>query len=175
MVSDVAAGTAFQEIVGGDGGQVQGIIQFSEGQESGIGGDGSAAKLQADFGIELEPERGFFAVSGKEVASRLPRPLRTGHESFPSSGSSRVQKIRRRGLRTFPQLGWPDRPFCRLPGTLTFRSCVAHPLDFTSLSTSGKSAPFRGRPSDPILPITGRPLLPPASFTPWTFTTLAGC
>ncbi len=80
MVADIAAGTAFLEIVGGDGCKVQGIIKLSEGQQSGVGGDGSSAKLQADFGIELEPERGLFAVSGKEVASRLPPPLRTGHE-----------------------------------------------------------------------------------------------
>jgi len=30
VVADVAAGTAFLEIVGGDGGKVQGVIQFSE-------------------------------------------------------------------------------------------------------------------------------------------------
>ncbi len=63
VVSDVTAGTAFLEIVGGDGGKSQGIIQFSEGQQSGVGGDGSSAKLQADLGIELEPERGLFAVT----------------------------------------------------------------------------------------------------------------
>ena len=40
VVADVAAGTAFLEIVGGDGGKVQGVIQFSEGQQSGVGGDG---------------------------------------------------------------------------------------------------------------------------------------
>ena len=37
MVSDVAAGTAFLEIVGGYGGKVQGVIQFSECQQSGVG------------------------------------------------------------------------------------------------------------------------------------------
>ncbi len=63
VVSDVAAGTAFLEIVGGDGGKSQGIIQFSEGQQSGIGGDGGAVKFQADFGIEPEPEGSFFAVT----------------------------------------------------------------------------------------------------------------
>ncbi len=63
VVSDVAAGTAFLEIVGGDGGKVQGIIKLSEGQQSGVGGDGGTAKRQLDFGVELEPERGFFAVT----------------------------------------------------------------------------------------------------------------
>ena len=42
MVSDVAAGTAFLEIVRGYGGEVQGVIQFSECQQSGVGGDGGA-------------------------------------------------------------------------------------------------------------------------------------
>ena len=42
MVADVAAGTAFLEIVGGYGGKVQGVIQFSECQQSGVGGDGGA-------------------------------------------------------------------------------------------------------------------------------------
>ena len=32
VVTDVAASTAFLEIVGGDGRKVQGVIQFSEGQ-----------------------------------------------------------------------------------------------------------------------------------------------
>ena len=40
VVEDVAAGTAFLEIVGGYGGKVQGVIQFSECQQSGVGGDG---------------------------------------------------------------------------------------------------------------------------------------
>ena len=63
VVSDVAAGTALLEIVGGDGGKAQGIIKLSEGQEAGVGGDGGAAKLQLDFGVELEPERGLFVVT----------------------------------------------------------------------------------------------------------------
>ena len=40
VVADVAAGTAFLEIVGGYGGKVRGVIQFSECQQSGVGGDG---------------------------------------------------------------------------------------------------------------------------------------
>ena len=63
MVSDVTAGTAFLEIVGGDGGEGQGIVKLSEGQQTGVGGDGSATKLQADFGVELEPERGSLVVT----------------------------------------------------------------------------------------------------------------
>ena len=55
---------AFLEIVGRQyGGKVQGIIQLSNGQESGIGSDGGTVKLQTDFGVELEPERGFVAVT----------------------------------------------------------------------------------------------------------------
>ena len=63
MVADVAAGTAFLEILGGYGGKVQGVIQFSECQESGVGGDGGTMELQPDLGIELEPKRGLFAVT----------------------------------------------------------------------------------------------------------------
>ena len=36
VVADVAAGTAFLEIVGGSGGKVQGVIQFSECPQSGL-------------------------------------------------------------------------------------------------------------------------------------------
>jgi len=39
----VAAGTAFLEIVGGDLGKVQDIIQFPNGQEFGVVGDGGSA------------------------------------------------------------------------------------------------------------------------------------
>ncbi len=63
VVSDVAAGTAFLEIVGGDGGKSQSIIKLSEGQKSGVGGDGGTMDLQPDLGIELEPERRLFAVT----------------------------------------------------------------------------------------------------------------
>ena len=63
MVADVAAGAAFLEIVGGYGGKVQGVIQLSECQQSGVGGDGGTVKLQPDLGIELEPKRGLFAVT----------------------------------------------------------------------------------------------------------------
>ena len=63
MVADVAAATAFLEIVGGYGGKVQGVIQFSECQESGVGGDGGTMELQPDLGIALEPKRGLFALT----------------------------------------------------------------------------------------------------------------
>ncbi len=79
VVADIAASTAFLEVVVGSVSQAQGFIQFSNGQETGIGGDGSAVKFQADFGVELEPERGLFAVTHRV----LPRCLRylstTGH------------------------------------------------------------------------------------------------
>ncbi len=63
VVSDVATAAEFPEIVGGDGGKIQSVIQFSEGQQSGVGGDGSTAKRQPDFGVELKSARGFFAVT----------------------------------------------------------------------------------------------------------------
>ena len=63
MVSDVATGAAFPEIVGGYGGKVQGVIQLSECQQSGVGGDGGTIELQPDSGVELKPERGLFAVT----------------------------------------------------------------------------------------------------------------
>ena len=53
----------FLEIVGGYGGKAQGIIQLSNGQESGVGSDGGTVKLQPDFGVELESERGLVAVT----------------------------------------------------------------------------------------------------------------
>ena len=63
VMADVAAGTAFLEIVGGDEGKIQRVIQFSEGKESGVGGDGGTMELQPDLGIELDPERVLFAVT----------------------------------------------------------------------------------------------------------------
>ena len=55
VVSDIAAGTAFQEIAGSAMGKAQGIIRFSNGQESGVGSYSGTVKFQADFGVELEP------------------------------------------------------------------------------------------------------------------------
>ncbi len=62
-MADVAAGTAFLEIVGSNSANSQGIIQFSDGQQSGVGGDGSTAKLQLDFWVELKSERGLVTVT----------------------------------------------------------------------------------------------------------------
>ena len=56
MVLDVAASAVVLEIVAGDTGQVQGVIKLSEGQQSGVGGDGGTTKFQTDFGVELESE-----------------------------------------------------------------------------------------------------------------------
>ena len=63
--SIVASGTAFLESAAGSVGQTQGVIQFSEGQESSVGGNGSTARLQPDFRVELEPERELFAVTDR--------------------------------------------------------------------------------------------------------------
>ena len=67
VVSDVATGAAFLEIVAGDMGKAQGIIQLSNGQESGVGGDGSTVKCQAGFGVELEPERTFSLLEEQRI------------------------------------------------------------------------------------------------------------
>ena len=40
VAADVAAGTAFLEVAVGSVSQAQGFIQFSECQQSGVGGDG---------------------------------------------------------------------------------------------------------------------------------------
>jgi hypothetical protein len=45
VVSDVATGAAFLDIVGSNMGKAQGIIQLSNGQESGVGSDGGTVKL----------------------------------------------------------------------------------------------------------------------------------
>jgi hypothetical protein len=71
VVSDIPASATFLEVVAGGTGKAQGIIQFSDGQETGVGGDGRAVKFQADAGIELEPERGLFAVTHWVPPGRL--------------------------------------------------------------------------------------------------------
>ena len=63
MVADIAAGTAFLEVVGRNAGKAQGIIKLSEGQQSGVGGDVRTVEFQADFGVELESEGSLFAVT----------------------------------------------------------------------------------------------------------------
>ena len=63
VVSDVATRAVFLEIVAVDVGKAQDIIQFSNGQESGVGGYGRTMKFQPDSGVELEPERGLFAAT----------------------------------------------------------------------------------------------------------------
>jgi hypothetical protein len=58
-MADVTAGATFLEVVVGSVGQTQCVIKLSEGQKTGVGGDGGPVKFQADAGIELEPERAF--------------------------------------------------------------------------------------------------------------------
>jgi len=55
VVSDIAAGTAFRELVGSNMGEARGIIQFSNGLEPRIGSDSRTVKFQAGLGVELEP------------------------------------------------------------------------------------------------------------------------
>ena len=45
--------------------EFEGVIKLSEGQEPSFGGDGGAIELQADLGVELEVERGLFAIYRK--------------------------------------------------------------------------------------------------------------
>src|SRR5918999_2480696 len=74
VVLDVPAGAAFLEVVARRAGQGQGFIQFPEGQEAGVGGDGRALKFQADFGVEMESERGLFGFTHR-VPPRVLRYL----------------------------------------------------------------------------------------------------
>ena len=71
--------------------QSQCIIQLATGQQSGVRGDGSAAKLQADSAVELELQRGVGAFSG----GRRPQAARPTADPPPPSlrrsrGRSRV-------------------------------------------------------------------------------------
>ena len=50
-MSDVPTGAAFLDIVGSDIGKAQGVIQLSEGQQSGVGGDVRTVEFQTDFGV----------------------------------------------------------------------------------------------------------------------------
>jgi hypothetical protein len=63
VVLDIPASATIFEVVASGTGQTQGLIQFPEGQETGVGGDGGAVKFQADSGVELEPEGSLFAVT----------------------------------------------------------------------------------------------------------------
>ena len=56
-------------------GNAQGIIQFSNGQEPGVGSDGGAVKLPTDFVADLESERGIGAVTN-HAPQRLLRYLK---------------------------------------------------------------------------------------------------
>ena len=79
MVLDVVASAVVLEIVAGDTGQVQGVIKLSEGQQSGVGGDGGTVKFQADFGVELEPEGSLFAVTPRVPPGCLRYLTQTRH------------------------------------------------------------------------------------------------
>ena len=72
VVADVAAGTAFLEIVGSNMGKAQGIIQLSNGQESGVGSDGGTVKLRVfpAVGAVAYPVEGVLHRDGVEVGER---------------------------------------------------------------------------------------------------------
>ncbi len=63
MVEDITSGTAFLEVVLSDFGKAQGIIKLSKCKKTSVGSDGRAVEFQAYFGVELEPQRGLFAVT----------------------------------------------------------------------------------------------------------------
>ena len=63
MVTDIATSAAFLEVFASDTGQAKGLIKLSERQQSGVRGDGGTVEFQADFGVELEPQRGIYAVT----------------------------------------------------------------------------------------------------------------
>jgi hypothetical protein len=77
MVLDVSVSAAFLEVVVGHTGQAQGFIQFPEGQETGVGGDGGTVKFQADLGVELEPEGSLFAITHRVPLSLEPAKKRS--------------------------------------------------------------------------------------------------
>jgi hypothetical protein len=51
VVLDVAAGVVVLELVAGDTSKAEGRVKLAKGPQSGVRGAGSAASLQADFGI----------------------------------------------------------------------------------------------------------------------------
>ena len=63
VVTDIATSAAVLEVIAGDTRKAKGLIKLSEGQQSGVGGDGGTVKFQADFGVELEPEGSLFGVT----------------------------------------------------------------------------------------------------------------
>jgi len=134
----------------------------------------------------------FILRSGKEGASRRPPPLRTGLETFASSGSgpsgdyqilihpitgdrqlimtelsdqlSDAESLRQ-ALGTWLFREWPYRqPVFR--GTVLFTRFWD--LRKSACFRSGVSVPeiFRSEGVSPIRPITDRPLLPPHPFSP---------
>ena len=78
-MEDIASGTAFLEVVLSDFGKAQGIIKLSKSKKTSVGGDGGTVKCQADFGVELEPERGLLELlSNSCVACLLSRAKDNG-------------------------------------------------------------------------------------------------
>ena len=56
-MATILAGAAIGELVTGRVGQAQRVIQLAIGQQPGIGGDRSAAKLKHQAAVEIEPQR----------------------------------------------------------------------------------------------------------------------
>jgi len=95
-----------------------------------------------------------------------PSPLRTGRESYPSSGSSTGESIRSRWVsssRSCPEVRSMEQVPSSNIATGEETAKVSRPQHQSEVGTlSGRvSPPFDG----PIRPITGRPSLPPTSST----------
>ena len=65
LVADVVTSSTLFEIFFSGVGQIESVIKFSACQQSCVGGDGGTPKLQTYFGVEVELERGLFAVTPK--------------------------------------------------------------------------------------------------------------
>ena len=59
VVLDVAAGAVVLEIVAGDTGKGEGLIKLSEGQQSGVRGDGGTVKFRGALGLNLIRRQAF--------------------------------------------------------------------------------------------------------------------
>ena len=74
LVLHIAAGAAFMDIIVGCLCEPQSGIKLAACQESGVRGDGSATKSQADSAVELELQRGVGAFTHWVPPARLRYP-----------------------------------------------------------------------------------------------------
>ena len=65
----VPAGTCVLQVGGGCVGELEGVVEFAVGQESGVAGDGGAVEFEAEAAIELRSERVGLAVTHRKSLS----------------------------------------------------------------------------------------------------------